>query len=42
MLEDLFDHSLIFDESDDSRLPLGFGAGQGVHLIDPLNEGGQV
>ena len=32
MLEDLFDHFLIFDENDDSHLTLALGAGQGIHL----------
>ena len=32
MLEDLFNHFLIFDESDDPHLPLRFGIGQGINL----------
>jgi hypothetical protein len=34
MLEDLLDHFFIFDESDDSHLPLAFGTGQGINLIN--------
>jgi hypothetical protein len=30
MLEDLFDHFLIFDESDDSYLTTALGTGQGL------------
>ena len=38
MLEDLFDHLLIFDESEDSHLTLALGAGQGINLINLLNQ----
>jgi hypothetical protein len=38
MLEDLLDHFLIFDESDDSHLTLAFGTGQGINLIYFLNQ----
>jgi hypothetical protein len=38
MLEDLFDHFLIFDESDDSHLTLAFGTGQGINLKHFLNQ----
>jgi hypothetical protein len=37
MLEDLFDHFLIFDESDDSHLTTALRTGQGINLIDLLN-----
>ena len=42
MLEDLFDHLLILDETDDLHPPLTFRAGQWVHLINLLNKPGQV
>jgi hypothetical protein len=42
MLEDLFDHFLIFDESDDSHLTLALRAGQGINLIYFLNQSGPV
>jgi hypothetical protein len=42
MLEDLLDHFFIFDESDDSHLPLAFGTGQGINLINFLNQPGPV
>jgi hypothetical protein len=32
MLEDLFNHFLIFDECDDSHLTLALGASQGINL----------
>ena len=32
MLEDLFNHFPIFDESDDPHLTLAFGIGQGINL----------
>jgi hypothetical protein len=38
MRENLFDHFLIFDESDDSHLTLALGAGQGINLIKFLNQ----
>jgi hypothetical protein len=42
MLEDLLDHFFIFDESDDSHLPLAFGTGQGINLINFLNQPGPI
>jgi hypothetical protein len=42
MLENLFDHFLIFDESDDSHLTLALGAGQGINLMYFLNQSGPV
>jgi hypothetical protein len=33
MLEDLLEHLLLFDESDDSHLALAFRAGKGINLI---------
>jgi hypothetical protein len=38
MPENLLDHFLIFDESDNSHLTLALGAGQGIHLINFLNQ----
>ena len=40
MLEDLFNHLLILDETDDFHLSLTLGAGQGGNLIDLLNQPG--
>ena len=40
MLEDLFDHLLILDETDDLHPPLTFGASQGVRL--PRSSRGQA
>jgi hypothetical protein len=38
MLEDLLDHLFVLNKSEDSHLTLALGAGQGVHLIDFLNQ----
>lgn len=38
MLEDLFNHVLILDESEDAHLTLTFRTGQGINLIDLLNQ----
>jgi len=40
MLEDLFNHLLILDETDDFHSSLTFGASQGVRLIDPMDQSG--
>jgi len=42
MLEDFFDHFLIFDESDDSHLTTALGTGQGINFIDFLDQPGPV
>ncbi len=42
MLEDLFNHLLILDETDDFHPSLTFGASQGVRLIDLLDQSGPV
>jgi hypothetical protein len=38
MPENLLDHFFIFDESDDSHLTLALRAGQGINLINFLNQ----
>jgi hypothetical protein len=38
MPEHLFNHLVILDESEDSHLALAPGAGQGINLINPLNQ----
>lgn len=42
MFEDLFDHFLIFDESDGSNLITALGTGPEINLIDFLNQPGSV